>query len=90
MLHFSFDFAQQIHFPNSPQQVGPLYFLTPRKCQLFGICSEEHAKQVNYLINESDNPGKGANCVISMLHHYLESKTNPNQDLLLHADNAVG
>ena len=29
VVHFSFDFAQQIHFPNSPQQVGPLYFLTP-------------------------------------------------------------
>ena len=90
VMHLSFDFAQQIHFPNSPQQVGPLYFLTPRKCQLFGICSEGHAKRVNYLIDENDSPGKGANCVISMLHHYLESKTNSNQDLLLHADNAVG
>ena len=90
VVHFSFDFAQQLHFPNSPQQVGPLYFLTPRKCQLFGICSEGNAKQVNYLIDENDNPGKGANCVISMLHHFLESKTNANQHLLLHADNAVG
>lgn len=26
VVHFSFDFAQQLHFPNSPQQVGPLYF----------------------------------------------------------------
>ena len=32
VVHCSFDFAQQIHFPSSPQQVGPLYFLTPRKC----------------------------------------------------------
>ena len=90
VVHYSFDFAQQIHFPNSPQQVGPLYFLTARKCQLFGICSEGNAEQINYLIDENDNPGKGANCVISMLHHFLESKTNSNQDLLLHADNAVG
>lgn len=90
VVHCSFDFAQQLHFPNSPQQVGPLYFLTPRKCQLFGICSEGNGKQVNYLIDENDNPGKGANCVISMLHHFLESSTNANQSLLLHADNAVG
>ena len=90
VVHYSFDFAQQIHFPNSPQQVGPLYFLTPRKCQLFGVCCEGSGKQVNYLIDENDNPGKGANCVISMLHHFLESKTNANQDILLHADNAVG
>lgn len=27
-VHCSSDFAQQIHFPASPQQVGPLYFLT--------------------------------------------------------------
>ena len=29
VINCSFDFAQQIHFPASPQQVGPLYFLTP-------------------------------------------------------------
>ena len=33
VVHCSFDFAQQIVFPSSPQQVGPLYFLAPRKCQ---------------------------------------------------------
>ena len=90
VVHCSFDFAQQIFYPSSPQQVGPLYFLTPRKCQLFGVCSEAKGEQVHYLIDENDNPGKGANCVVSMLHHYLESKTSVGQHLLLHADNAVG
>ena len=90
MLHFSFDFAQQIHFPNSPQQVGPLYFLTPRKCQLFSVCCEAKSEQVNYLINENDNPGKGANCVVSLVHHYSEMHTSHNQEICLHADNAVG
>ena len=90
VIHCSFDFAQQIHFPASPQQVGPLYFLTPRKCQIFGICSEVNAVQVNYLIDENDSPGKGANCVISLVHHYLESKTSTGQHRSLHADNAVG
>lgn len=70
--------------------MGPLYFLTPRKCQLFGVCSEAKGEQVHYLINENDNPGKGTNCVVSMLHHYLESKTSVGQHLFLHADNAVG
>ena len=54
-VHFSFDFAYQIHFLNSPQQVGPLYFLTPCKCQLFGVCCEAKSEQVNYLIDENDN-----------------------------------
>lgn len=49
-----FDYAQQF----SPQHIGPLYFLTPRICQLFGITK---GKQVNYLIDESDSVGKGAN-----------------------------
>ena len=88
-VHFSFDFAQQIHFPNSPQQVGPLYFLTPRKCQLFGVCCEAKSEQVNYLINEN-NPSKGANCVVSLVHHYLEMHTSHNQEICLHADNAMG
>ena len=90
VVHFSFDFAQQIHFPSSPQQVGPLYFLTPRKCQIFGVCSEANSEQVNYLIDENDIPGKGANCVVSMLHHYLETHSHCGQEILLHADNAVG
>lgn len=61
---------------------------TPRKCQLFGVCSEAKGEQVHYLIDENDSPGKGANCVVSLLHHYLESKTSIGQHLL-HADNAV-
>ena len=89
-IHVSFDYAQQIHFPNSPQQVGPLYFLTPRKCQIFGICNEAKCEQVNYLIDENDVAGKGANSVLSMVHHYLDSHVLPSQDLFLHADNAVG
>ena len=88
--HLSFDFAQQLHYPNSPQQVGALYFLTPHKCQLFGVCCEAKSEQVNYLIDENDNPGKGANCVVSMVHHYLETHCPYGQEVLLHADNAVG
>ena len=88
-VHCSFDFAQQVHFPCSPQQVGALYFLKPRKCQLFGVCSEAKGEQVNYLIDENDYIGKGANCAVSLLHHYLENNTSSNQHLL-HADNATG
>lgn len=37
---YSFDFAQQIHYPHHAQEVGPLFFKTPRKCQAFGVCAE--------------------------------------------------
>ena len=70
-MHYSYDFAQQIHYPNNPLQPGPAYFLTARKCQIFGIACEPTGSQVNYLIDEADNVGKGANCTISLVHHYL-------------------
>jgi hypothetical protein len=46
-MHYSFDFAQQVHFPNDPYQPGPMYFLTPRKCAIFGVCCEALPQQVN-------------------------------------------
>ena len=50
--HYSFDFAQQVHYPCDPQQPGPIYFKTPWKCQIFGIHAEGISKQVNYLVDE--------------------------------------
>ena len=38
--HYSFDMAQQVFYPNDPLQPGPMYFLTPRKCAIFGVCCE--------------------------------------------------
>ena len=29
--HYSFDYAQQVHFPSDPMQPGPIFFMTPRK-----------------------------------------------------------
>ncbi|CAC5360900.1 unnamed protein product [Mytilus coruscus] len=39
-MHYSWDYAQQVHFPHHAQQVGPIYFKTHRKCNVFGMCSE--------------------------------------------------
>ena len=89
-MHYSFDYAQQVHFPNNPQQPGPAYFLTARKCQLFGVTCEPTGVQMNYLIDESETIGKGANATISLLHHFLEVHGLKEANLLLHADNCVG
>ena len=88
--HYSFDFAQQVHFPSDPLQPGPIYFKTPRKCQIFGIHAEGVSKQVNYLIDESVSCGKGANVVISYLHHFLENYSAGERHLQLNADNCAG
>ena len=53
-MHYSFDHAQQVHFPNNPQQRGPAYFLTAKKCQLFGVACEPLRTQVTYLIDEGE------------------------------------
>ena len=44
MQHYSFDYAHQVHYPHYAQQVGPLFFKTPRKCQCFGVCAEGSGK----------------------------------------------
>ena len=63
-MHYSFDFAQQVHYPSNPMQPGPIYFKTPRKCAIFGIMCEAIPQQVNYLIDEASDVGNGANTTI--------------------------
>lgn len=64
-MHYSFDYAQQVHIPSNPLQPGPIYFKTPRKCSIFGVICEAIPRQVNYLVDEATTAGKGANATIS-------------------------
>ena len=89
-VHYSFDFAQQVHYPHNPLQPGPMYFKTARKCAIFGVCCEGIPRQVNYLIDEAFNTGKGANTLISLLHHFLGHHSLGEVELKLHADNCSG
>jgi len=57
-MHYSFDFAQQVHYPSSPLQPGPMYFLVPRKCGIFGVCCEisarpdnKHRKKLSFIVH---------------------------------------
>ncbi len=77
-------------YPDDPLQPGPIYFLVQRRCGLFGVHAEGLSSQVNYLIDEAASTGKGANCVISYLHHYLTQFGLGEKDMHLHADNCVG
>ena len=105
-LHLSFDFAQQMHYPSNPLQPEPIYFLTPRKCGLFGVCCEgiprqvnikykiltQHANplQINYLIDESCDTGKGSNMVVSLLHDFFSNFSLWEVHQCMHADNRIG
>jgi len=51
--HYSYNFAQQIHFPYSAMQTGPEFFKTARKCGIFGVCNDGKSELVMYLIDEA-------------------------------------
>ena len=77
-------------YPDDPMQPRPIYFLVQRHCGLFGVHAEGMSSQVNYLVDEAASTGKGANCVISYLHHYLAQFGMSEKDRHLHVDNCAG
>ena len=89
-MHYSFDFAQQVHLPSDPLQPGPMYFLTPRKCGIFGVCCEALPMQINYLIDEAASASKGSSAVISYLHHFFKTHGLGEMHCDLHCDNCAG
>ena len=89
-MHYSFDFAQQVHYSQNPLQPGPMYFKTARKCAIFGVCCEGLPRQINYLIDEVSHTGKGANTVVSLVHHFLTHHALGETCLHLHVDNCAG
>ena len=62
-----------MHYPSDPLQPGPVFFLTPRKCSIFGVHCEAFPRQVNFLCDEAGDCGKGSNTVISQLHFFFEN-----------------
>ena len=56
----------------------------------FNFIGNNNAIQVNYLIDKAVNTGKGANNIISMLHHFLATHNFGEANLHLHADNCSG
>ena len=66
---------------------GPIYFKTPHKCGIFGVMCEAFPRQVNYLIDEVSEVGKGANTTVSYIHHYFQNHGLGESHVHLHADN---
>ena len=93
--HLTFDFAENFAIPHHARQPGPVYFKVLFRVNNFGIVDEAGEGQVHHLYHEgqtiaADN-GKshGPNCVVSMLHRYLE-KTPHAKVLHAHCDNCTG
>ena len=88
-MHYSFDYAQQVHIPSNPLKPGPIYFKTTRKCGILGAIYEAIPRQVNYLIDEATTAGKGANATISYVHHFSAQHGVGKTDVHFHADNCA-
>ncbi len=88
--HYSFDFAQQIHYPYSLQQRGKEYFKQARKCMLFGVTCESISRSVLFFLDEQEYVGKGANTVISFVDTFFNYHGLGEKRVWLHADNCVG
>ena len=71
-------------------QPGPIYFKTAGKCGIFGVMCEAVPKQVNYLIDEASDVGKGPNTTISYVHHFFQDHRLGETHVHLHADNCLG
>lgn len=69
---------------------GPIYFKTPRKCGIFEGKCEVIPRKVNYLINEASSVGKGANSMISYVHHFFANHGLGETRTHLHVDNCSG
>ena len=72
-----------------PEQPGPIYFLTSRKCNIFSVKCEVLPRQVNFLTDAAGDCWKGANAVLSQLH-YFENHGLGEKEVHLHADNCCG
>ena len=96
MTHLTFDYAQQIELPFHTRQVGPLYFKSRFKVQLFGVCNEAARQQRNYLFHKGQCIGQdgrkshGPNSVLSILNDYIANSGEVGDSIYLHTGNCVG
>lgn len=94
--HYTFDFSQSVGIPHHARQMGPAYFTTLRKVQLFGFRDDGIPEQLNFLIDENESIGldgsltHGPDAVISMVDMALSRYSQPGSSFGIHADNCPG
>lgn len=93
--HFTFDFSQSVSIPHMSRQMGPLYFLSLMKVNLFGF-RISGGSQLNFIFDETQTIGEdgkhaqGPNAVISMLDWALRTHSPLGSSIAIHADNCPG
>lgn len=87
--HISIDYGQSIEVPHTADQLGGTFFIHMRKFLLFCVRSVLENEQLCYTYDERE-AGKGANEVISFLHHFLVNRKIQTPNIRIHADNCTG
>ena len=64
IAHYSWDYAQQLHYPANPQQPGPIYFKTPRKFGIFGIVNKRGSRTTKAFFHADNCTGTSQNIFI--------------------------
>ncbi|XP_061170719.1 uncharacterized protein LOC133180166 [Saccostrea echinata] len=94
--HFTFDFSQNVNIPHHARQMGPLYFLSLPKIQIFGFRIDDIPKQLNFLIDEHETIDcdgtntHGPDSVISMIDWSFSQYGTGDRKITIHADNCSG
>ena len=75
-MQYSFDYCQHVSLPYSSQQRGTLFFRTPRKVQVFGVCCEplSHVSDMDDLADCVRQCGQDVTCVPQLYQdwHYYD------------------
>jgi hypothetical protein len=91
VTHIAYDWTQNVQIPYSPQQIEPLFFKSPWKVHIFGVCNTgnfPHTQQINYIIDEGEMPddgkqGKGVNCTLSLVLHAIQKYNRGEKKLIV-------
>ena len=95
-VHYTFDFSQNVSLPHHSRQMGPMYFASLRKIQIFGFRIDGIPEQLNFLVDENETIEKngtlthGPNWVISMIDWALQTHGVGELSCAIHADNCPG
>ena len=70
-VHYSFDYAQQVHYPLDPLQLGPIYFLAPGSVACLGCIVRQFLARSTSSVMRLGTAAKGqtpslANCTTSL------------------------
>ena len=89
-MHYQRMKAQHLHYPIEAQQVGPIYFKTPRRAQIFGGLKRQYLDKLITSKMQADFIEKNANTVISLLDHFFDNYGVGEKHADRSADNCVG